>query len=201
MSTPPGTKGSLSGLIVMPPADQVNPPTAEMDQVLAQPPSHAPTMGALDKVRYSHLDMIDYIISKGRVTNRELAARYGYTEGWISNVMASDAWQAAMEARREEIIDPALKMSIDERFRGLTTRSLERLMEKLDAPQVSDQVVLRAVELGARAMGVGGNAPPPAPSADHLAQLANRLIDLQANVRQRMTQGATYEGEIVPGQS
>jgi hypothetical protein len=103
-----------------------------------------------------------------------------------------------MASRREEIVDPQLKLTVDERFRGVTIRSLERLMEKLDAPVVSDQVVLRAVELGAKAMGIGGNAIVAPPPADHLAQLANRLIDLQSRVRDN--QGVTINGisEIVP---
>lgn len=143
----------------------------------------APTMGVLAKVRYSHMDMIDFILANPGCSQNALAARYGYTAGWVSNVMASDAWQSAMAARRSEMVDPTLVATIDERFRGLTLRSITRLMEKLDAPQVSDQVVLRAVELGAKAMGVGGNAPPAPPAADHLAQLANRLIDLQSRVR------------------
>lgn len=50
---------------------------------------------------------------------------------------------------------------------------------------MSDQIVIKAVELGAKALGVGGNAPPPPPpAADHLAQLATRLIALQSQVRQ-----------------
>jgi len=151
----------------------------------------AATMGRLDKIGYTHEDMIDFIIANPGVSQGALAARYGYTESWISNVMASDAWQAAMAARRGELIDPVLKLSIDERFRGLTLQSLARLQEKLEAPVVSDNVVLRALELGAKAMGVGGNAPPPPPAADHLAQLANRLIELQSNVRK----GVTYEGQ------
>ena len=84
-----------------------------------------------------------------------------------------------------------LVATVNERFKGLTLRSLDRLMEKLDAPQVSDNVVLKAVELGAKAMGVGGNAAPQPPAADHLAQLANRLIDLQANIRK----GVTFDGQ------
>ena len=154
----------------------------------AQPPaapSHAPTMGNLDKVSYSHKDMIDYIIANPRVTQGQLAARYGYTQGWISNVMASDAWKSAMAARRTELVDPILTATITERFEGITRLSLERLQQKLEAPQVSDQIVLKAVELGAKALGVGGNAPPPPPpAADHLAQLATRLIALQSQVRQ-----------------
>lgn len=162
-----------------------------LEELSAARPTHAPTMGVIAKIRYSHQDMIDFILANPGTTQRALAMRYGYTEGWICNVMASDAWQAAFAARRTELVDPALLLTIEERMRGITVRSAERLMEKLDAPQVSDQTVLRAFELGAKAMGVGGHAGPKEPAADHLARLAERLIDLQANVRK----GVTYDGQ------
>lgn len=151
--------------------------------------------GVVAKMRYSHADMIDFIIANPGVSQGTLAARYGYTQSWVSLVMSSDAWKSAMAARREELVDPTLLATVNERFTAMTTRSLERLMEKLDQPQVSDQVVLRAVELGAKAMGVGGNAVPQPPPQDHLAQLANRLIDLQSRVRAGVTQGVTLDGE------
>lgn len=155
-----------------------------MDDGALMERSPAPTMGRLDKVGYSHADMIDFIIANPRVTQNDLAARYGYSVGWVSNVMASDAWQSALAARRAEICDPVLVASVEERFKGITLLSLERLKQKLEAPQVSDNVVLRAVELGAKALGVGGNAAPAVmPQGDHLAALANRLIDLQSRVR------------------
>ena len=141
-------------------------------------------MGVVAKMNYSHADMIDFIIANPRITQNDLAARYGYSVGWVSNVMASDAWQSALAARRAEICDPVLVASVEERFKGITLLSLERLKQKLEAPQVSDNVVLRAVELGAKALGVGGNAPTAqAPQGDHLAALANRLIELQSRVR------------------
>ena len=145
--------------------------------------SRAPTMGAVAKIRYSHTDMIDFIIANPGITQNDIAARYGYSVGWVSNVMASDAWQSAMAARRSEICDPVLVATVEERFKGITLLSLERLKQKLEAPQVSDNVVLRAVELGAKALAVGGNAAPQVPQGDHLAQLANRLIELQSRVR------------------
>lgn len=153
-----------------------------MDVSELEQTARAPTMGVVAKVNYSHTDMIDFIIANPGTTQNALAARYGYSVGWVSNVMASDAWQSAMAARRSEICDPVLVATIEERFKGITLLSLERLRQKLEAPQVSDNVVLKAVELGAKAVGVGGNAPPP-PSGDHLAQLANRLIELQSKVR------------------
>ena len=155
------------------------------DLVRGQEPAAEPRqLQAIDKVRYSHTDMIDFIIGNPGVSQNSLAARYGYSVGWVSQVMASDAWQSAMAARRAEICDPVLVATVEERFKGITLLSLERLKQKLEAPQVSDNVVLRAVELGAKALGVGGNATPPAPAGqDHLAQLANRLIELQSKVR------------------
>ena len=156
-------------------------------QGLAAVPTHAPTMGRVAKVNYTHLDMIDFMLANPGCTLAQIAARYGYTVGWICNVQASDAFKAAFAARREEMVDPILHQSINEHFEGVTRLSLQRLQEKLEQPQVSDNVVLRAVELGARAMGVGGNAPPPPAAQDHLARLADRLLELQSKVRQGVT--------------
>ena len=151
---------------------------------------------AVAKMRYTHTDIIDFIIANPSVSQGELAIRYGYTQSWISLVMSSDAFKSALAARRAEVTDPVLLASVNERFEAMTKRSLERLMEKLDAPVVSDNIVLRAVELGAKAMGVGGNAPTQqVPAADHLAQLANRLIDLQSRVRAGIQQGVTIDGQ------
>ena len=164
-------------------------------------PSPAPTMGRLQKVSYSHEAMIDLIIkSEGRMTQNELAAYFGYTPGWISNILASDAFQAAMAQRRDEIIDPVIRASIKERLDALVHQSLTVLMHKLSAPQVSDTVALRALELGVRARGDGGFAPPKPTEGDRLERLANRLIDLQGRARHERTVDETtvIEGKLLP---
>ena len=168
-----------------------------LEEIETLPDRAAPTMGNLAKVAYTHLDMIDYLICHPGCTLKELSLRYGYTVGWLCNIQASDAWKLAFAKRRAEVSDPIVEQNVRERIEGVTLLSLERLREKLEAPQVSDNVVLRAFELGAKGMGIGGNATPPAatPAADHLAQLANRLIDLQSKVRTRVV-----EGEVVSTQ-
>lgn len=165
---------------------------AEMDAALSAPAGRGPA-----KIRYTHADMIDFIIANPGISQGALAARYGYTQSWISQVMSSDAFQSALAARREEVVDPVLVATVDERFKAMTQRSLDRLMEKLDAPQVSDNVVLRAVELGAKALGIGGNAAPPPPAQDHLAAIAGRLLALQSQVRSQIPQGVTLNGEAI----
>lgn len=149
--------------------------------------NHSPTMGAIGKLRYTHLDMIDFIIMNPGVSQGELAERYGFSESWISNVMASDAWKSQMAGRREALVDPLLVDSLNERFKGLARLSLQRLQEKLEKPQVSDGLVLKAVELGARAIEQGGfgrpsvQLPPAAPVEDRLSRLAARLETLQGS--------------------
>lgn len=149
----------------------------------AQSPS-TPTMGNLRRIRYRHEALIDLIIAHPEWDQNHYAAHFGLTPSWLSNIMASDAFQAAMAARREEIVDPELKATIEERFRALAIQSLQVLQKKLSAPNVSDNVALRAAELGAKALGIGGHAPaPPAPQPDRLERLAERLVLLQGRVR------------------
>lgn len=162
---------------------------------LARPPAPGPraeTMGRLKRCSYSHDAMIDLIIEHPEFTQNQIAAHFGYTAPWISNILASEAFQAKMASRREEIIDPDLKATIKERFEALVIRSLAVLQEKLAQPQVSDNVAIRCAELGAKALGVGGHAPPPPvdTAADRLERLAHRLVTMH-----NAAKGVTYEGE------
>jgi hypothetical protein len=157
----------------------------------AQPTSGAPTMGNLKKVSYTHEGLIELMIEKPWMDQNHLAAHFGYTPSWISNILAADSFQARLAARREEIIDPVLKASLEERFRALAIQSLHVLQMKLEkGANCSDEVALRAAALGAKAAGIGGfgaqlQAPGPAAPGDRLERLAARLVALQSNVRER----------------
>lgn len=154
--------------------------------------TRAPSVG---KLSYSHEALIDLIVANPWMDQNALAAKFGYTPGWISRIIGSDAFQAKLASRREEIVDPAIKATIEERFRALVVLSLERLHEELAKPAVNPQVALKAAELGAKALGLGGHAPQQsAPPEDRLARLAERLLILQSDVKQR---GVTYEGQVV----
>ena len=70
----------------------------------------------VEKISYTHDGMIDHILANPGISQGELGYIYGYSAGWISQIMASDAFQARMHERREAIIDPAIRLSMKERF-------------------------------------------------------------------------------------
>lgn len=156
----------------------------------------APTMGALKKVGYSHKALADLIIEKPWVSQNELAGYFGYSASWVSNILASDAFQVYLESRKDELVDPTIKATLEERFKALTEQSLRILQEKLAQPAVlvPDGLAIKAAELGARSLGFGqvdSSAKAP-PQGDRLTILAERLIVLQSNQRGRHE---TVEGE------
>ena len=143
------------------------------------------------KVRYTHEAMADLMLENPWISQDQLAAHFGYSPAWISTVVTSNAFQAFYASRRAELLDPELRITLEERFRALTTKSLQVLQEKLSRPadQVSDQLALRAAELGAKSLGIGGNAPPPPPPnpAEYLPAIAERLMRLQGRSMQSVS--------------
>jgi hypothetical protein len=142
------------------------------------------------KMRYSHQAMVDTLLENPWMSQNQLAAHFGRSPSWISTIVTCDAFQALLAERREELIDPELKLRMEERFRALTAQSLRVLQEKLSKPadQVPDNLALRAAELGAKALGIGGNAPAPVivTSEERLANLAHRLIALRGGQTQEV---------------
>lgn len=150
--------------------------TIELDSLIGPKPP-------LLKLRYSHDAMIDLLISDPWISQNGLAAHFGYSPAWVSTILSSDAFQAKLAMRREEIIDPALRLSTAERFKAVVDRSFAILQEKLSAPAhlVSDNVALRAAEMGAKVMvaQAAGQIPQRPPVGDRLAELAKRLVELK----------------------
>lgn len=163
------------------------------------------------KIRYSHDAMARLLLENPWMHQNDLAAHFGRTPGWISTIITSDAFKAHYASLQEELLDPELQLTLRERFKALTEQSLRVLQEKLSKPadQVSDQLALRAADLGAKSLGLGVAAPPPpAPNpADYLPALAERLLRLQGGARAQTIEDATIvsesagQGSAVPHQT
>lgn len=117
---------------------------------------NVPAQG-IAKVRYTHDAMIDFIIAQPTISQNALAAKFGYTPAWISQIISSDAFQSRLAARRDELVDPEIIASVKLNFEALVLRSQALLLEKLNRPAeaIPDNLVLRTLEAASRAAGYG----------------------------------------------
>lgn len=142
--------------------------------------------------------MIDLIIAQPWISQNQLATHFGLTASWVSTIIASDAFQASLAARKDELVDPVLRATIEEQFKGLVSRSLELLRIKLAAPTVADNLVIKTLEISSRALGYGARveAPAAAPLDRHLEIIGDRLTQLLVR---KKAESLTIEGEFANG--
>jgi len=125
---------------------------------------------------YSHEALIGVAVANPGWGTVKLAQFFGQTPGWLSSVVASDEFQLQLDPVRKQVKQTFLTATLEERFRGLTLRSMEVLQERLDNPNVQDTTVLKAAELGIKALGLGKPAgeednKPKVNALDKLAQM------------------------------
>lgn len=168
-------------------------PLEDLDrEIRGQAPSGRLASGTgIQKVRYSHDAMIDLIIQNPIVSQNELALVFGYTAGWVSQIIASDAFQMRLAERKDELIDPTIRATVELRFRALVIRSQELLLEMLNKPthQIPANLVIKTLEVSSKAAGFGAKPPEVQPGEDVVERLASRLVSLQRRVRN--------EGEVI----
>lgn len=113
--------------------------------------------------RYSHEAMIQLMIDHPEWSHAQLSHFFGRPPSWMSTVLASEQFQSVLDTRRHEVADPSLTATMEERFRALALRATTVLQEKLNSPGVNDLVVLKAAEIGVKALGLG-QRPVDAPA-------------------------------------
>lgn len=152
---------------------------------------------AIEKVSYSHDKMIDLIIANPRIKQDHLAQYFGYTPAWVSRIMSSDAFRLRMEQRREELVNPIITATLEERFADLALRGAAIMQEKLDQPGslVTFADAAKAVEIGAKGLAVGGFGSRV--SVDVNANIDLRGALEEAQKRRDQMLGATIDVEVI----
>lgn len=114
----------------------------------------ASAANALARVHYSHDAMIDHLIENPGISQDALAAMFGYSVPWISRIINSDAFLARLSERKHDLVDPAIALTLDEKFRSLAAQSLDVIQEKLFLTKNVDTAI-KALELSTKALGYG----------------------------------------------
>ena len=80
-------------------------------------------MREIETVNFTHDAMIDALIAQPQMTHKQLAEKFGYTAQWAAIIWGSEAFQGRLRERCTEIVDPALRATVEDRFRGVMLRS------------------------------------------------------------------------------
>jgi len=141
--------------------------------------------------------MVEALLANPALTHQEMAQQFGFaSRSWVSQIIASEVFQAALARRRAELLAP-----VEEQCQALMSRSLNVLQAKLDRPvdEIADQLVLRVFEIGMKVLGFGtGPLRTPSPQVNvvqHLEELSTNLVVLLR--RQRAEAGHTIDADPV----
>lgn len=148
----------------------------------------------LDRVSYTHDAMIDLVLQNPMISQNEIAAHFGYTASWVSIIFNSDAFQARLAARKEEIVDPLVRGKVEEAIKGLVSRSVEILREKLDGPNQNTDLALEVFKASTKAAGYGARTGSTTVNVNAPGSLVNLLSGMDAPARvEKLVEGETVK--------
>lgn len=141
------------------------------------------------KVSYTHDAMIDLIIANPAIKQIQLAEHFGYRPHTISIIINSDAFQEALAKRRDEVVSPELRATIQDRFRAMVAASQEYLLEKLSTSP-TPQLALGVLNSASRSLGYGAREHPT-------VQVNNYVVELPpaARTSEEWAKGRTIDGD------
>lgn len=147
---------------------------------------------------YTPQALVQFILANPGWTHQQYGEAFGCGSAWFAGVLASQSFQTALDPVRGQIHDPSITATMDERFRALTMQGLSVLQSKLDGKEVSDFLVVKAVELGTKALGMGQAVPVTveAPKEVGAEAVAARIMQAMADAKAR-TNATAVDAVIV----
>lgn len=124
------------------------------------------------RVRYTHEAMANMVIADPSISQNQIARHFGYSVGWISRIFNSDAFQAYLHSRIEDLQDPELRArvnarmhQIEEQLKTIADLSLNRVISRLsgedpvtglpDVRPIEDDFLLKTAQMAKDALGFG----------------------------------------------
>lgn len=139
----------------------------------------------IEKMGVKHTAILDFILlHQGKVTQEDVARHFGMTRVWISCIMNSDAFRAALKERQNEIGE-MVNLTVADRINGVAAMALEKLGAMVETTLDPDFTLDVADKLLQRA-GYGSRAGPVA-VVNNNTQI-NNYIPVERNVLEECRQ-------------
>lgn len=174
-----------------------------MDAAL-DPAAQAPPQPIAD-LKPRHQAIIDHIVAQPWMPLGDVALLFQCSPAWLSRIMRSDLFRAALAARQQEAFDAELTTTRD-RIDALADLALERLSERIQTEQDTAKIT-KAAELALRASNYITHGNSAAAVGTTINASGNVVIlqpadrDTLAEARQRMRQRFAGALESIPSEA
>jgi hypothetical protein len=165
------------------------------------PPTAALSTGLPAPLQFTFPALIDVLINNPGFSAVQVGQCFGQGAGWFSRILATKAFQVALDPVRDRIANPEFSMTLDERFAALTIQSVSVLQEKIEknGKALPDLTVVKIAELGVKALGMGlkkkeDEAPAVDPSKNSSELVAERIMAAMA--KQKSATSAPIDVEV-----
>jgi len=154
----------------------------------------SPGSPRIKRVSWKHDDMINVILQRAgsveKFTQGDLAREFGVTEAWMSCIINSDSFQARLAERKGEIVDPLIRGDLEEAIKGLVSRSVSIIRDRLEK-KPSFENAMEVFKAAGRNLGMGQKA-----NVQVNVNGANSLISVLAGIPaavERQVEGVVIE--------
>ena len=154
-----------------------------------------PTSPRIKRVSWKHDDMIDVILQRAgsveKFTQGDLAREFGVTEAWMSCIINSDSFQARLAERKTEIVDPLIRGDLEEAIKGLVSRSVSIIRDRLEKKPTFENA-MEVFKAAGRNLGMGQKA-----NVQVNVNGANSLVSVLSGIGAAERVEKTIEGEVL----
>lgn len=96
-------------------------------------------MAQIAKLSPIHEQIALWLMENPTARQGDCATAFGYTQGWLSQIMGSDLFQARLAQYREQGYEVGV-LSIRERMAGLALQALEQMTDKLETEEDLERI-------------------------------------------------------------
>jgi hypothetical protein len=118
----------------------------------------------ITRIRYTTDAIIDTLIARPEITQRELCEMFGYKSyASMSIIVNSAAFKHRLAERKAELVDPLISATVEDRLSAGANLAMEKLIERIqtNAP-MSNGDLIRLTEVATKGLGMGPVSKAPA---------------------------------------
>lgn len=132
---------------------------------IANLPEESNGRNAVAKLSYMHEGILNWLLQNPHKSLRECADEHGISQGWLSQLIHSDIFQAKLKERQESVF-VEIAQDIPTKLRGVADQALEKVSQILEKTE-DTAVVVDIFDKALNRLGYApqkGGAQPAAPT-------------------------------------